>query len=145
MAISCTLSNHYKYQRDSGNIDFSADVFKIILMDSGYTFDQDTDDTLADITVDQLATEHGYTQDSETLANVTITRDNAGNKSTVSWDDPSWTASGGSIGATNGALIYDDTTGDDTVVGYIDFDYGGGLTIPAGMSLTIKDIELDLT
>jgi len=50
MAVTCTLSNHFKFQLASGNIDFDADTFKIILLDSSFTFNKDTHATLADVT-----------------------------------------------------------------------------------------------
>ena len=143
MAVVCTLSNHFKFQLLSGLIDFDTDAFKIILMNTSFAFDKDADATLALVTADQLATNYGYTQDSKTLANVSVTEDDVNDKGAVTWDDVTWTASGGSIGASGAAIIYDATTSDDTVVGCIDF--GEDVTAPNGVNLQLQDVEIDLT
>lgn len=141
MAITTILSNHYKFQLLSGNIDFDSDVFKIILMNTTFTFDKDAHATLADVTADQLATNYGYTQNDKTLADVSVTEDDDNDKGKVTWSDPTWTASGGAIGPTGAAIIYDDTTADDTVVGCIDF--GADYTIPDGSSFQLQNLGVD--
>jgi len=143
MAVVLTLSNHYKYQLMDGKIDLSADTLKIILMNTTFAFDKDADATLSDVTADQLATNYGYTQDDETLTTPSLTEDDSNDKGHFSCDDVTWTAAGGDIGPTGAAIIYDDTTSDDTVVGCIDF--GVDFTIPNGSSFLIKDIEIDNT
>ncbi len=143
MAIVATLSNHFKFQKNSGNIDFDADTFKVILMKTTYAFDKDADATLADITADQIAAGNGYTQDDETLANVAVDEDDVNDRSNVTWNDVSWTASGGAFPAIGAAVIYDDTTADDTVVGCVDF--GADYTVANGLSFLLKDIIFRLT
>lgn len=143
MAVVSTLSNHFKFQLASGEIDFDANTFKIILMNTTFAFDKDADATLADVTADQLATQFGYTQDTKTLANVSVSEDDANDKATITWDDVTWTASGGSIGPSGAACIYDDTTSDDTIVGCIDF--GEDVTAADGINFQIKDIQIDLS
>jgi hypothetical protein len=142
MPAVSTLSNPFKFPLLSGNIDFDADTFKIILMDASFAFDRDSHATLADVTAHQLSTAHGYTQNDETLTNVSVNEDDAGDRGVVTWDNVLWTASGGDIGPAGAAVIYDDATADDTVAGCIDF--GADYTIPDGSSLQIQDIELDL-
>lgn len=143
MAIICTLSNHYKYQLSTGKVDFSTDTVKIILMDSAFTFDVDTHATLADVTANQLDTEYGYTQDNKILANVVITEDDTDDKATITWDNVTWTAAGGSIGPTGSACLYDDTTADDTIIGCADF--GADFTVTDGLSFQLQDIQVDIS
>lgn len=143
MAVTATLSNHFKFQLASGNVDFDSDTFKIILMNTTFAFDKDSDATLALVTADQLTTGNGYTQDDETLANVSVTEDDTDDRAEITWDDVTWTASGGSIGATGAAIIYDDTTSDDTVVGCIDF--GADYTVTDGLSFILKDLEVRIS
>lgn len=143
MAVVCTLSNHYKYQKAKKLIDLSSDSLKIILMNTTFAFDKDADATLADVTSDQLATNYGYTQNNKELANVVLTEDDVNDQAKMTCDDVTWTASGGSIGPTGSAIIYDDDTSDDTVVGCIDF--GTDYTVPDGYSFPIKDIEITET
>jgi len=143
MAITLTVSNHFKYQLMDKQVDLSADTLKIILMNNTFAFDKDDDATLANVTADQLETGNGYTQNDETLANLVLAEDDTNDKGKMTCDDVTWTASGGSIGPTGAAIIYDDTTDDDTVIGCIDF--GTDYTIGDGTSFSIKSIEIDVT
>lgn len=75
---------------------------------------------------DELATGFGYTQDTMTTGIITVTEDNINNRMDATFPTITWTASTGSIGPTPGAILYDDTSADDTIIGYIDF--GGDQT-----------------
>ena len=114
MAITLTLSNHYKYQLMKKKIDLSVDTLVMILMNNTYAFDKDADATLANIAADQLSTGNGYTQNAKELANLSLSEDDANDKGTMICDDVSWTASGGSIGATGAAVLLDFSALDDT-------------------------------
>lgn len=114
MAVTLTLSNHYKYQLMKKKIDLSADTLVMILMNNTYAFDKDTDATLANIAADQLSTGNGYTQNAKELANLSLIEDDANDKGSTTSDDISWTASGGSIGATGAAVLLDFSALDDT-------------------------------
>lgn len=140
MAIVTTLSNHYKYKRDIGDINLSSDVLKFILMNASFVFDKDAHATLADVTASQLATGNGYTQNNTTLAGGAVSEDDANDRSSYSVDNVTVTASGGDIGPTGSAIVYDDTTADDTVVGCI--DYGQDYTIPDGSSLQFQTLGI---
>lgn len=142
MAVVTTVSNHAKYMQATKEIDFSADVFKAILMNSAFTFDKDAHATLADVTASQLATGNGYTQDDKTLTGVTVTEDDTNDKAAVTWDDPTWTASGGDIGPTGAIIIYDDTTTDDTIV--FCGDFGTDYTITDGSSFQPQNLAVDI-
>ena len=137
MAVVLTLSNHYKYQKAKKLIDLSADSLIIILMKTTFAFDKDADATLSDVTADQIATGDGYTQDTKALANLVLTEDDANDRAYMSCDDPSWTASG-DIPSVGAAIIYDDDTSDDTVIGCIDF--GVNYTTASGTTFKIEDI-----
>lgn len=141
MAIVATLSNHFKYMQSTKEIDFESDTFKIILMDSAFSFDPDAHATLANVTANQLASGNGYTQNDKALAGVTVTEDDTGDRARVTWTNATWTASGGSIGPAGAAIIYDDTTSDDTVVGCIDF--GTDYTIADGSSLQFQNLAFN--
>ena len=93
-----------------------------------------TDDELADIT--QIANANGYTTGGTTAANSAWAETGAG---TGVWrftaDDTVFTASGGSIGPFRYAVLYDDTSTGDKLIGYL--DYGTALTITDGNTFTI--------
>jgi hypothetical protein len=64
----------------------------------------------------------------------------------VTWSNTSWVASGGSIGPSPGAIVYDDTVTTpqaDAIVGYIDF--GGDQTQADGGTATISNVEFRLS
>lgn len=141
MAVVTTVSNHFAYRLGVGNVNFSSDTFVVILMNTTFAFDKDSHATLSDVTSDQLATGYGYTQNSKTLTGVSVTEDDTNDGLVVTWDDPTWTASGGTIGPSGAAIVYDDTTSDDTVVMCIDF--GADVSAADGINLVLQDIEFN--
>lgn len=138
-----TVSNHCLYQLLIKKIDCSADTFVIILMEDGFVFDKDAHATYADVSADELATGNGYTQNTKTLANVTVEEDDTNNRGRAYWDDAQWTASGGSIGPSPCAIIIDSTTTDDTVIGCIDF--GGNKTATDGGVFAVQNIDFGVS
>jgi len=141
--MSATVSNKLKFLLASKAIDFANDSFKIILMASGFTFNKDTHHGYADVSASELADGDGYTTGGATLANVAVTEDDTDDRCEITWDNATWTASGGSIGPTPGAIIYDDTVTTpqaDPIIGYINF--GGEQTQADGGVSTISNIEV---
>lgn len=141
--MASTASNKIKYLLATKIIDFANDTFKIILMQSGFSFNVDTHHGYSDVSASELATANGYTAGGATLAGVAVTEDDTDNRTEITWSNKSWTASGGSIGPTPGAIIYDDTVAAPIakpVVGYIDF--GGDQTQADGGTATISNIEV---
>lgn len=93
------------------------------------TLTDETNTTVTNLTWvsnDELATGFGYTQNSKTTGTITVTEDDTNDYMNATFPTVTWTASGGSIGPTPGAILFDDTSSDKTVVGYIDF--GGNQT-----------------
>ena len=142
MAVTYTVSNHFKQILNKGDIDFDTDVFRVILMDDAFVFDKDAHATLANVTASQLATGGGYTQDNETLANVTVTEDDTEDKSSVTWDNVTWTATAAGIGPTGAYIVYNDTTADDTVCWCVDF--GTDYTLSEDSSLELQNLKYSL-
>ena len=128
-------ANRAKYLAAQGGIDFSSDVFKIILMDDSFVFNKDTHHQYSDVSAHELGTGFGYTAGGYTLLGVTVTENDVDDRTDVTWNNPTWAAAGGSIGPSSGAIIYDDTDANDSLIGYIDFlaDYtqvdGGSVTL----------------
>jgi hypothetical protein len=140
-----SLSNKMKFLLASKVIDFANDSFKIILMASGFTFNKDTHHSYADVSANELATGNGYTQNTKTLGTADVTEDDDNDRCEVTWDNVTWTASGGSIGPTPGAIIFDDTVTTptaDPIIGYIDF--GGNQTQVDGGVATIANPKFRL-
>ena len=143
MAVTVTISNHAKYKLGLGDINFTSDTLKIILMNNTFSFDKDADATLADVTSDQLSTGNGYTQDDKTLSGVTPLEDDTNDLASWTFDNATWTASGGSIGPTGAYIIYDDTTADDTVIACVDF--GTDYTISDGSSFQAQSVVITIS
>lgn len=136
-------SNKIKYLLATKAIDFVNDTFKIILMDSSFTFNKDTHHQYSDVSANELATGNGYTAGGATLSGVSVTEDDTDDRCEITWNNATWTASGGSIGPASGAIILDDSVADDPVVGYIDF--GGNYTQANGGTATISGIEVRIS
>ncbi len=143
--MAAYASNKVKYLLALKNIDFANDTFIIILMNTGFVFNQDTHTSYASLSASELATGYGYTQKTKTLANVVITENTTLDKCVITWDNVSWTAAGGDIGPSPGAIIIDDTSTSptaDPVIGYISFgedktQYDGGMVTLSSIGLTI--------
>jgi len=121
MAVTINFYDQFMEFVGDGGIDLDNDTFDIILMDVNHTFTQ-ANTKKADISANEIATANGYTQGAETLASVTWT--SSGATQTFDAADPTWTASGGSIAATD-AVIYSETSSSpdaDLLMCSIDFD-----------------------
>jgi hypothetical protein len=139
--MATAVSNHFMFHLISGDVDINTDSLKICLMADGFVFDIDAHEEWADVSANELAGGSGYTQDTATLsATPTVTENDTDNRIEVTWDNEAWTASGGSIGPTPGAIIKDDTETDEVIVFYIDF--GEDKTQADGGVFTITNIEL---
>jgi len=139
--MATEASNEIKYDLATHVIDFTLDTFKIILMADGFVYDKDAHKLYADVSASELAGGNGYATGGNTLAGIAVTRNDVDDRTEVTWDNTSWTASGGDIGPTPGAIIFDDTptAPADPIVGYIDF--GGNQTQADGGVATISGIE----
>lgn len=110
--------------------DLSADTFKAVLTNTAPT--KAGTQVLADIT--QIAGTGGYA--AVTLSGVTWTETGAGSGI---WQFTSsafsWTASGADFATARYVVIYDDTSTNDDVVGYI--DYGTTFVLTNGNTFTV--------
>jgi hypothetical protein len=142
MAITVYKPNHAYYMIATGGIVLSTDTIKAILLNTSFTPDIDTHATLSDITSNQLATGNGYTQDDKTLSTPTVTENDTDNKAYVAFDDITWTASGGDIGAFRFMALYSATSSDDTVLAIIDI--GEDKTITSGNSWQPEELKFSV-
>ncbi len=141
--MATELSNHFKYQIAQALIDLDSDTLKLALMASGFTFNKDTHATWSDCSTSELSAGNGYTSGGASLTGASMTEDDTNDRMEVTYDDVTWTASGGDIGPTPGAILYDDTVSDKTVIGYIDF--GSNQTAADGADFIVKNITIRLT
>jgi len=122
MAVTIDAFDQLIELMSDGTIDMddpTADTFKMILSTS-YAFTA-THTVLTDVNGNEVANANGYETKGASLSSVTW----AHTTGTVKWDsaDVTWTASGGSIAASDG-IIYDETVASplDAVMIAIDFD-----------------------
>jgi hypothetical protein len=99
-------------------------------------------DTVTITGVDELATGSGYTKDTKALAGVSLAEDDTNDRAELTCSDTQWTASGGSIGPTPGAIFYDDSSADDTIIGYLAFGAEYTATDPQVFVITNVKIRL---
>lgn len=141
--MATAASNHIKYLLATKAIDFANDVFKIALMDTGFTYDKDTHAEWADVSGSELADGNGYSTGGNTLGGVAVAEDDTDDRAEVTWNNTTWTASGGVIGPTPGAIIRDNTVANEPIVGYIDF--GGEKSQADGGTATVSNIEVRIS
>jgi hypothetical protein len=119
---------------DAFAIDYLSDTIKATLHNNTYVPNIDTHEVFTDAT-NELTTANGYTAGGVTLANKTVTYNATGNVTTYSADDFSWTASGGSLVFRYVVIWRDGTV--DPLIGYIDANAGGNLTLADGNTFTV--------
>jgi hypothetical protein len=134
--------NSVKYKLATAGINFSSDTFKARLMATGYAFNRTTHLKWSNVSANELANVNGYTTGGMALTGVAVTEDNTNNKTTVTWNNPTWTASGGNIGPIAGLMVIDDTDVDDVILLYIPFS--PELTQANGGTFTVAGVELDI-
>jgi hypothetical protein len=72
-----------------------------------------------------------------------VTEDDANDRVEMSCGNIDFSASGGSIGPTPGAILYDDTVTEKTIIGYLDF--GGDQTIADGNKLRLQNVRIRIS
>lgn len=141
--MASAIANNWKELYAYGYQNYNTHTFKIILMASGFTFDKDNHEIYTDVSGQELPTALGYTAGGQTLAGVTITNDPVNDETTIVWNNPLWTVSGGTLQSC-GAIIFDDSIvapDVDPLVGFIDFGavlstYDGGVFTIANVGVT---------
>lgn len=99
------LSNYAKGELLKGNIDCVNDTIKVMLLTSSHTTNVDTQDNISDVNANEV-TGAGYTAGGATLANKSVTVDDANDKAYFDADNVTWSSS--TITARY-AVIYKDT------------------------------------
>jgi hypothetical protein len=89
---------------------------------------------------DEIAGGYGYSADTKVLTGQAVAEDDTNDRSEMTCDSITWNASGGSIGPTPGAILYDDDSSDDTIIGYLNFD--GDQTVPDSSAFTLSNVKV---
>ena len=121
MAVSANLYGNFLKCALNKEIDWDTDVIKLMLC-TALTIDQDGDIYLADVTRTE-ASGTGYTAGGKQLTfsgATAIAYNSTNNTITLDADDVVWSNS--TIANVTHALLYDDTTANKPVIGYVNFD-----------------------
>ena len=94
---------------------------KMILMATGFSYNIDTHDGYADVSASELANGNGYTTGGAAMSGYAVAVDDTNDRADATWNNVSWTASGGSIGPSPGAIPFIDSHASDLCIGFIDF------------------------
>lgn len=121
--------NDFSEQQIIGTHDWDGHTFKIYL--SNATPSASLDAVKADLA--EISAGNGYTAGGTAT---TIAVSESSGTTTVTGTQVTFTASGGSIGPFQYAVLYNDTSASDNLVAW--WDYGSALTLNNGDSLTVK-------
>lgn len=114
-----------KHQLQTG----TTHVFKVHLTNAAPAATNTVYGTPAD-----LSTANGYTAGGASVGTITGSQ-SSGTFKFIGGTDPSWTASGGSIGPFQYAVLYNSTTSGQPLIGW--WDYGIALTLTNGNTFTV--------
>ena len=112
--------------------DLSSDTFKVVLT-AAANAPVNTNTVLANLT--EIADGNGYTSPGLT-AGAAGAEQTAGTLKFTLATDPVWTATGGSMAAFRYAVLYNDSSASDSLVGW--WDYGSDLTLAVGETFTLN-------
>lgn len=105
-------------------------VYKVYLTNSAPAATDTVLGTPADISAG-----NGYTAGGATIGTITGSQ-TSGTFTFIGGTDPAWTASGGSIGPFRYAVLYNDTSATNPLIGW--WDYGSNLTLTNGNTFTVN-------
>lgn len=135
-----TIANNFRVLIAQGAVDFGTDTFKAIAMKEGFIFSPSTHDLYADVSASEITAGFGYSAGGATLSGCTITQNDIDNRADITWNNITWTASGGDVGPIAGICLYDDSITEDPLVGYINF--GGAYTVADGGTATVANVKI---
>lgn len=142
MAITATPANSLFYRLGKKEVDFSADTFKLILMNTGFSFTPATHKKYADVESSELTTASGYTKGGITLQDTAFTADDTNNKAVfVANTAVSFMVTDSAVSFQN-ALLIDDTHGDKVVIAC--YNYGEVQSVSPGFPANMGIVKLEI-
>ena len=92
---------------------------------------------------DELPTGNGYSQNGTLLTGQAVTEDDADDRAQMICNNIDFSASGGPVGPSPGAVLYDDSVTEKTIIGYLDF--GGDQTIADGNNFRLQNVRIRIS
>jgi hypothetical protein len=126
--FNCFVQNvaHALHDMQTG----TAQVYKVYLSNTAPSASNTVYNTPAD-----LAGANGYTAGGVSIGTITGAQ-TSGTFSFSGGTNPAWTASGGSIGPFEYAILYNSTSSTQPLIGW--WDYGGAITLTNGNTFTVS-------
>lgn len=128
------MATYNKFQNFSeelvkGNQNFGTNTFKVYLTNNAPSASADS--VVADLP--EISAGNGYTAGGATT---TIAVSETGGTTTVTGTEVAWTASGGTIGPFQYAVLYNSSTAGGDLIAW--WDYGSAVTLAIGESFTVR-------
>jgi len=114
-------------------------TIKMILMGTGFSFNIDSHDGYGDISASELANGSGYITGGATMTGYAVAVDDVNDRADATWDNVVWTASGGDIGPSPAAVIYNDSDAVTPDANIGDIDFGSDQTATDGGTFTVQN------
>ena len=92
---------------------------------------------------DELITGNGYSQNGTILTGQAVSEDDANDRAQMICNNIDFSASGGPVGPSPGAVLYDNSVTEKTIIGYLDF--GGDQTIADGNKLRLQNVRIRIS
>lgn len=92
---------------------------------------------------DEIPAGNGYSENGVLLTGLSLIEDDANDRAEMSCNNIDFSAFGGAVGPTPGAVLYDDSVTEKTIVGY--FDFGGDQTIADGNKLRLQNVRIRIS
>ncbi len=120
--MASVFFNNYHEELGKGNINYTSNTFKLMLMTDSYTPNIDTEAFRADVSNEASGT--NYTAGGQTLDSVTLTQDNTNDRAVVDFANEVF--SNVTLADVDGAIVYKDNSNSatDVLICYIDFTEG---------------------
>jgi len=134
--MSDIIPQYFILQQALQIVNFNTHDLKCILCDGTFNESALRDyQSYADVSANEVTQGSGYTSGGVAVSGTSATIDNTNNRVLYKCDDIQFTASGGNIGPTRYAVMYD-PDGENTLI-YV-FDFGENKTISDGSSLLLR-------
>lgn len=132
--MASVFYNNYFEELGKGNIDYTSDTFKLMLVTTSYVVDVDSHAFRSDVTGE--ASGANYTAGGQTVDSMTLTQNNTDNRAVVDFADEVF--SNVTLTNVDGAILYKSTgvAATDVLICYIDFTEGAQSVIANDFTVT---------
>lgn len=139
MSLNTYVYNIFGEIVADGTNDFTSHVYKLALLDTGYTPNIDSDEYWSDVSGDEVAVVSGYVSGGNTLNDILVTRSDLTNITTVSWDPAQWDIPYGTqLTGAKGAVVYNDSLASKPLLAF--FEFASAMTVPQENSFVVTPI-----